>query len=118
MNERKKRWGETSPIYQLKVLGEFPDISDDSLIPPKLIEAAQKRTLHRTFKPHLGVDIARFGEDESVLMRREGGWVRSYKSFSKSDTTQTDGHIKRARDTSTSSHRCVSTCRSWSTRRA
>ena len=28
VEERKKRWGVNSPIYQSKVLGEFPDISD------------------------------------------------------------------------------------------
>jgi hypothetical protein len=28
VEERKIRWGVTSPIYQSKVLGEFPDISD------------------------------------------------------------------------------------------
>jgi hypothetical protein len=32
VDERKKRWGTTSPIYTSKVLGEFPDISDDTLI--------------------------------------------------------------------------------------
>jgi hypothetical protein len=40
VEERKKRWGVNSPIYQSKVLGAFPDISDDSLILPKWIEAA------------------------------------------------------------------------------
>jgi hypothetical protein len=40
VEERKLRWGVTSPIYQSKVLGEFPDISDDSLILPRWIEAA------------------------------------------------------------------------------
>ena len=30
VEERKRRWGVTGPIYQSKVLGEFPDISDDS----------------------------------------------------------------------------------------
>jgi hypothetical protein len=35
VEERKKRWGTTSPIYTSKVLGEFPDISDDTLIMPK-----------------------------------------------------------------------------------
>jgi hypothetical protein len=34
VEERKVRWGVTSPIYQSKVLGEFPDISDDTLILP------------------------------------------------------------------------------------
>jgi hypothetical protein len=43
--------GVTSPIYQSKVLGEFPDVSDDALIQPKWIEAAQKRSLERTRRP-------------------------------------------------------------------
>ena len=42
VEERKVRWGVNSPIYPSKVLGEFPDISDDILILPKWIEAAEK----------------------------------------------------------------------------
>jgi hypothetical protein len=45
VEERKRRWGVTSPIYQSKVLGEFPEVSDDTLIQPKWIEAAPARML-------------------------------------------------------------------------
>jgi hypothetical protein len=38
------------------------------LILPKWIEAAQKRTLERTRRPIIAADIARFGEDETVIM--------------------------------------------------
>jgi hypothetical protein len=65
-----------APIYQSKVLGELPDISDDTLILPKWIEAAQKPTR----RPIVAADIARFGEDETVIMRREGGWIRVYRA--------------------------------------
>jgi hypothetical protein len=96
VEERKVRWGITSPIYQSKVLGEFPDISDDSLILPKWIEAAQKRTVERTRRPIIAADIARFGEDETVIMRREGGWIRTYRAHHKDDTMTTAGHIAKA----------------------
>jgi hypothetical protein len=96
VEERKVRWGVTSPIYQSKVLGEFPDISDDTLILPKWIEAAQKRTLERTRRPIIAADIARFGEDETVIMRREGGWIRVYRAHHKADTMVTAGHIAKA----------------------
>jgi hypothetical protein len=96
VEERKIRWGVTSPIYQSKVLGEFPDVSDDTLIQPKWIEAAQKRTLERTRRPIVAADIARFGEDETVIMRREGGWVRTYRAHHKADTMATAGHIAKA----------------------
>jgi hypothetical protein len=77
VEERKLRWGVNSPIYQSKVLGDFPDLSDDTLILPRWIEAAQKRSLPRTRRPLVAADIARFGEDETVIMRREGGWIRT-----------------------------------------
>jgi hypothetical protein len=96
VEERKLRWGVTSPIYQSKVLGEFPDISDDSLILPQWIEAAQKRTLERTRRPIIAADIARFGEDETVIMRREGGWIQVYRAHHKADTMTTAGHIATA----------------------
>jgi hypothetical protein len=96
VEERKVRWGITSSIYQSKVLGEFPDISDDSLILPKWIEAAQKRTLERTRRPIIAADIARFGEDETVIMRREGGWIRVYRAHHKADTMTTSGHLSKA----------------------
>jgi hypothetical protein len=41
-----------------KVLGEFPDISDDSLFLPKWIEAALKRTIKHNGRPVLAWDIA------------------------------------------------------------
>jgi hypothetical protein len=75
VEERKVSWGVTSPIYQTKVLGEFPDISDDTLILPKWIEAAQKRTLERTRRPIIAADIARFGEDETVIMADGSGFT-------------------------------------------
>ena len=96
VEERKIRWGVNSPIYQSKVLGEFPDISNDALILPKWIEAAQKRTLERTRRPIIAADIARFGEDETVIMRREGGWIRVYRAHHKADTMVTSGHIAKA----------------------
>jgi hypothetical protein len=96
VEERKIRWGVNSPIYQSKVLGEFPDLSDDTLILPKWIEAAQKRTLERTRRPIIAADIARFGEDETVIMRREGGWIRVYRAHHKADTMTTSGHIVKA----------------------
>ena len=93
VEERKIRWGVNSPIYQSKVLGEFPDISDDSLILPRWIEAAQKRSLKRNRRPVMSWDITRFGEDETVGMRREGGWIRLYRAHHKADTMNTTGHI-------------------------
>jgi hypothetical protein len=55
-----------------------------------------KRTLERTRRPIIAADIARFGEDETVIMRREGGWIQVYWAHHKADTMTTAGHIAKA----------------------
>ena len=47
---------------------------------------------------HLGIDIARFGDDESVIMQREGGWVRAAWVGGKLSTMVTTGHIVRIKN--------------------
>lgn len=101
VEERKKRWGENSPIYISKVLGEFPDISDDTLIQPRWILAAQHRFADRkiVITPHehgtLGCDIARYGNDESVIYRLRDDTVELEWSGYHESTMKTTGRIIR-----------------------
>jgi hypothetical protein len=69
INRCKADYGEASHLCSARVLSEFPDTSDDTLIHPKWIEAAQNRTLERNWKPKLAVNVARFGSDETVIKR-------------------------------------------------
>jgi len=77
-------------------LGEFPDISDDSLISPRLIEAAQARNDRAQRAAGAGLGRRPFGEDESVGKRREGSPARVYRAHPKADTMTTTGHIAKA----------------------
>lgn len=98
VDEREKRWGTTSPRYVSKVLGEFPELSDDTLIWPKWVEAAMGRDLvpEPDDPEALGVDIARYGDDESVVYHRRGPVVRLVHHSSKASTMATAGHVKLA----------------------
>jgi hypothetical protein len=93
---KRKHWGEASPAFVARILAEFPDISNDTLIMPKWIEAAIARTLERTRRPKLGADIARYGDDKTTIYRREGGWVRKYHEHDKTDTMVKAGQIAKA----------------------
>ncbi len=46
VEDRKADWGENSPAYQARVLGEFPDMAEDTLIPLFWAEAAMERPIH------------------------------------------------------------------------
>lgn len=99
VEDKKRRYGEDSPWYKARVLGEFPEVGDDTLISPKLIEEAQARSLDVTGAKRLSVDVARFGSDETIVMRAEGPVARIVGSYAKQATTETTGRvIAHARD--------------------
>jgi len=94
--ERALEWGIDSPLFQSKVLGQFPDIDDSALVQLSDVQAAQKRThsfdldwnaIKNTGKKDLrvvAVDVARYGEDLSVFTELYG-----------TVHTRTDVHAKR-----------------------
>lgn len=85
-----KRWGVDSPLYQSKVLGEFPEISENTLIPASWITAAQSR-FDDTPPEHplvFGVDVARYGTDQTILLQREGQRAQVVKTMASSSTVQ------------------------------
>lgn len=96
VEERRLRWGEGSSLWQSKVLGQFPDLSDDTLIPLSWVERARERG--RDDWPsagdrELGVDVARFGSDMTVIGLRQGKSFRVVWAAGKQDTMTTAGHV-------------------------
>jgi hypothetical protein len=69
-------WGRENPWVMVNVFGRFPPTGLNTLISPDEVRDAQKR--HYTelqygrFPKIMGVDVARFGDDESVIFKRQG----------------------------------------------
>jgi hypothetical protein len=93
VSDRVKQWGTDSPLYFSKVLAQFPSNGDNTLIPLHWIEAAVSRNLDATEPVQLGVDVARFGGDETVIMLRRGSTAQIWKVLAMSDTMTTTGEI-------------------------
>jgi len=91
--DKWEKWGEDSPLWISRVLGEFPAVSTDTLIPLSWIEAAQRRGLDASAPDVLGVDVARQGSDETVLVHRQGPVARVVKVTHQEDTMQTTGRV-------------------------
>ena len=94
--KRYRRWGPDSTIYKSRVLADFPDEGEDTLIPLRHIEAASQRELKLSDPSVLGVDVARFGSDDTTIYHRRGDRVRLVKTYGKRDTAETTGEIIRA----------------------
>lgn len=95
VDDKRRRWGEDSPLWKSRVLGEFPDVGENTLIHPAWIQAAQDRDLTPTEPSTLGVDVARFGPDSTVIAHRRGPWARIIDTMGYSKTTTTAGHVAR-----------------------
>ncbi len=91
-----KEWiddfGEDSDFVKVKVRGIFPAQSSVQFIGVDVVDAAMERVLPLENKAPLiiGVDIARFGEDSTVIYPRIGDDARSfpYKVYKGLDTMQ------------------------------
>lgn len=94
--DRVAQWSTDSPLYLSKVLAQFPSSGDNTLIPLYQIEQAIERSLNPSEPVQLGVDVARFGGDETVLMLRQGPKARIFKVLPMSDTMATAGEVIRA----------------------
>lgn len=88
-------YGENSNAYRVRVLGEFPLKEDDTLIPAELVESAMARDvgLDPNQAVVYGVDVARFGDDRTVLCKRKGNVVTEIKGWQGADLMETTGRI-------------------------
>lgn len=86
--QRKQDWGEDNPIYQIRVLGQFPRQATDSLIALDWVERAMVGPEALPPQPAirvLGIDVARYGTDQTAYALLEDGvltaaWRRSGRS--------------------------------------
>jgi len=96
VEERRKDWGEGSPMWISRVLGEFPPVGRDTLIAPHLIRQAQECEAPANGTPRLGVDVARSGADRSVVAAFwPTGRLRVVHEAAGADTMQTSGAVLR-----------------------
>lgn len=94
--EKLYQWGVDSPMFQSRVLGNFPDSDANSLIPLNLIDLAateERRGLVPMGTPAYGHDIARYGDDDSVIHKRYGDWHCKPRVFHGDDTMVTAGRV-------------------------
>lgn len=86
--ERKDDWGEKDPRYISKVMAQFPEQSQSSLFSPSLIAGAvdDPPAPANYSILRLGVDVARFGSDKTVVASYSGVTAQVEDSWTGTDT--------------------------------
>lgn len=88
------KWGEGSPAFQSRILAQFPKDNSSALVPLYLLEDAVNRSIKPGFPHRLSLDVARFGEDESVMYERMGQKYRLADSWQGFRTTESSRRAK------------------------
>lgn len=74
--EQIKTYGRENPWVMSSILGSFPPSSLNTLLGPDEVEAAMHRQYQESDYGHsqkrIGVDVARFGDDRTILFPRQG----------------------------------------------
>ncbi len=92
-------YGEDSDFVRVRVRGVFPRASSLQFIPRDLVDVAMLRELGNERQvgrtAAVGVDVARFGDDQSVIRTRIGRDARSISAlkFRELDTMQLAGRV-------------------------
>lgn len=76
IEEVKHTYGEDSDFYRVRVLGEFPRASSTQFIAADIVDEAIRLRLDPNAYLHYqkvaGIDVARFGDDDTVFTTRQG----------------------------------------------
>lgn len=91
-----KKYGRHSPVFKVRVLGEFVGAAD-GVISLELCESAKIRDVDVNESAPIiwGLDVARFGDDSSALAKRKGNHqLEPVVEWWGKDTMQTVGIVK------------------------
>ena len=73
IDDRKLDWGEDSDSYINSVLGEFTENPDSVVVPLSVAREAAERHIEPEGEVIVACDVARGGNDKTVVVKRQGG---------------------------------------------
>jgi len=91
----KLEWGEDSPRFKSKVLGEFSENGTNTLFTVGTLNVGRytEHAITQESRPVIGADIARMGNDYTVLYSYQDGVLRFLEKWGKTDTVETSAKI-------------------------
>ena len=93
--------GPGDPVYDVRVLGEFPSSGPNVVVPLSSLEGALTRYRDDDFEPDdgalcLGIDVARYGDDDTVIAGLRGNAGGIYQTIHGAPVPMVAGSIVNA----------------------
>lgn len=98
----ESKYGKDSDVVRVRVDGQFPKGALDSFISLETVELAcsalnkiKQSDIESARILHVGVDVARFGDDRTVITPRVSAKAYEFRKYSKKNTMETAGNVLR-----------------------
>lgn len=90
-----QKYGIDSNIFRIRVAGMPPIEDERTLIPLYWAEQCIGKfvNVHEDEPTYLGVDVARYGEDKSIILPRQGMLINPWKTFQGMNTATLSDHV-------------------------
>ena len=92
--DRKAEWGSDDPRFLSTVLAKFPENQDDIVVPLKWAREAAERSLKPDGPVIVACDVARYGSDKTVVVKRQGARARIVRKIKGQDTMVIAEYLK------------------------
>lgn len=90
-------YGDDSDFVRVRIRGQFPRQSSTQFIPRDIVVEAMGRRpdaiSYKGTRPIIGVDVARFGTDQSVILVRQYCYVHPPEKYRELDTMELSGRV-------------------------
>lgn len=94
--EQLDTWGRESDFCKVNILGQFPSQQSNKLVGPDMVDAAEARKIDDSYEEQpliFGLDIARYGDNASVLFQRQGNMTWQPKVWRETSTMQLADYV-------------------------
>ena len=96
----ENRYGKDSNVVKVRLRGEAPDQENDTIISRELLEkyidyAPLDDKILNSKEIQIGVDVARFGDDSTIMYVKQGNYIIEEIKLDKKDTMQTANRVAR-----------------------
>lgn len=113
----ESKYGRDSDVVRVRIDGNFPKGALDSFISLEIVELScsklnkiEQKDIDSCNTLHIGCDVARFGNDKTVITPRIGAKVFEFRKYTKKSTMETAGNVIKCCKDYMNSHKNIKNC--------
>jgi len=93
VKDMESKYGRESDVFRVRVKGEFPNVNATGLFSLSDLSEAVKRHADASGSNVMGVDVARYGDDSTVIAQKRGMQLKLLRQIKHKSTTEVAAEV-------------------------